>query len=100
MTEEISAKDRLDAALAYAARGWRVVPVYEPRDGRCTCKKGGACDSPGKHPWLTEWPTKATTDPKTIAAWLTERPTTNLGIATGADSEIIAPRQRSPPRGR
>ncbi len=90
MTDEISAEDRLDAALSYAAHGWRVVPVYEPRDGRCACKKGVACNAPGKHPWLREWPTKATTEVATIWGWFRERRTTNWGIVTGAASGIIA----------
>ncbi|MFC1806388.1 hypothetical protein ACFL09_05340, partial [Planctomycetota bacterium] len=40
----------LDAALGYASRAWRVLPLHSTRDsGRCTCGKPD-CESPGKHP--------------------------------------------------
>lgn len=62
----------LRAALAYAARGWRVLPV-EPR---------------GKKPILFDWPNAATTDPAIIREWWNRTPDANVGIATGTASGV------------
>ncbi|PFG75310.1 bifunctional DNA primase/polymerase [Tepidiforma thermophila] len=62
----------LEAALAYARRGWAVLPL-RPR---------------GKEP-LTEHGVKdATTDPATIEAWWRRWPRANVGIATGTVSKL------------
>ena len=65
--------DPLAAALAYAARGLRVLPIV-----------------PGKkHPPISAWQTAATTDPGTIEAWWTGPYSGHgVGIATGAGSGI------------
>ena len=65
--------DPLAAALAYAARGLRVLPI-----------------TPGKkHPPISAWQTAATTDPGTIEAWWTGPYSGyGVGIATGAGSGI------------
>ena len=80
----------LDAALAYAQRGWRVLPVYSAEDGgRCTCEKGRECDSPGKHPRTRRGGKDATTDEGQIKEWWTEWPEANVGIATGEQSGLL-----------
>ncbi len=78
----------LDAAHAYAQRGWRIIPLHRV-DGElrtCSCRDGARCKSGGKHPMRKEWQTA----PKMSGAdiqetWSTTRPP-NLGIATGTDS--------------
>jgi hypothetical protein len=77
----------LNAALDYAKRGWRVFPVCPPVKGECTC--GRACGSPGKHPHVKSWPTKATIDPKQISKWWQKWPNDNVGIATGKESRLL-----------
>jgi hypothetical protein len=64
----------LDAALAYAARGWRVHPLV-PRD---------------KKPRLKDWPTLATTDAEQIRAWWREEPDANVGLVPGPKSAGLA----------
>jgi hypothetical protein len=61
------------AALSYAARGWRVVPI--PRGT--------------KHPPMDEWQRWATTDVELIRQWWTAHPTHGVGIATGVESGIF-----------
>lgn len=76
----------LDAALGYARRGWRVLPLHSIIDGKCTCDAAEKCASAGKHPLTAHGLNDATTDEATIERWWTEAPTANVGIATGAVS--------------
>jgi putative DNA primase/helicase len=78
----------MDSALAYAARGWRVFPVYPIVRRRCGCGKD-ACSSPGKHPRIRGWEAKATTDRAQIEAWWKNISLSNIGIATGVASGIV-----------
>ena len=75
------------SALAYASKGWRVFPVYEPTGSGCACAEG--CKKPGKHPRIKAWTTRATTDPDTITKWWERSPDANIGIATGRESGIV-----------
>jgi hypothetical protein len=77
------------AARAYAARGWRVLPLHIPTDEGCSCRKGADCDSPGKHPRVMEWTHKATTDRDQIDDWWRMWPDSNVGVATGGDPFVL-----------
>lgn len=77
----------LDYALAYAAHGWQVFPVYPPINGRCSCKSK-SCTNAGKHPRV-KWGTLATTNTDTIKGWWQQWPDANIGIATGARSNLV-----------
>lgn len=76
----------LDAALAYAARGWAVFPVWPPTpEGGCTCGDPD-CTDQGKHPVGVLAPhglRDATTDPATITRWWSRQPEANIGVAAG-----------------
>lgn len=79
----------LDAALAYASRGWRLIPLHHLRaGGQCSCGKPGC--KPGKHPRLKDWPNRATTDEATIRNWWARWPGANVGLACGPGSDVIA----------
>src|SRR5689334_11740367 len=79
----------INAALHYARRGWRVLPLHTIRpDSRCTC--GKACGrNAGKHPRLKDWPTLATTDADVIRRWWQWWRQANVGIATGAGLLVL-----------
>lgn len=76
-----------DAALEYAARGWRVFPLHGIVNGACTCGRRG-CSSPGKHPLVRRGLYEATTEEPVIVDWWRQWRSGNIGVATGADSGI------------
>jgi Bifunctional DNA primase/polymerase, N-terminal len=79
------------AALAYAERGWLVLPLWWPSpSGWCACGPHD-CDSVGKHPIPRLAPHglhDATTRMDTISAWWRSVPA-NVGIRTGAESGLV-----------
>lgn len=75
--------ERLESALSYAARGWRVLPLHTiTPEGRCDCRT--ECGSPAKHPRLRNGQLDASADPAKVRGWWDIWPTANVGIATGA----------------
>lgn len=79
----------VDAALAYAARGWPVFPCHTAGPaGPCSCR-AAACPSPGKHPRVPGGLRAATTDPSTIAAWWARWPAANVAVRTGEVSGLV-----------
>lgn len=63
----------LAAALEYAARGWRVIPV---RAGE-------------KRPYLDEWQRAASNDEERVIAWWEAGPDDNVGVVLGEGSDLI-----------
>jgi len=83
------AQSKLSNALAYARYGIRVHPCHEiESDGECSCGKLG-CPSAGKHPRLNDWLALATADEAQIRRWWADWPTANVGVATGAGSNLV-----------
>ena len=78
----------IEAARAYAARGWSVFPVHSLCDGICSCGKP-KCGSDGKHPRTKNGHKDATRDEQQIHAWWTRYPDANIGVATGSVSGIL-----------
>jgi putative DNA primase/helicase len=82
-------KQLLTAALQYAARGFRVLPLHTPeRKGTCSCGKP-KCSNVGKHPRTKNGWKDASTDPKVIKDWWRRWPRANIGIVTGATTGIV-----------
>jgi putative DNA primase/helicase len=80
----------LAAALAYAARGWQVLPLHGiGADGACTCGKVD-CESPGKHPRTSHGLSDASTDAPLVTSWWGRWPTANIGVRTGPESGIFS----------
>src|ERR1039458_2652020 len=66
----------LEAALAYASRGWPVLP----------------CEPRGKRPlgrFVAHGLTEATTDPATIEEWWRAEPEANIGLRTGVAFDAL-----------
>ncbi|MBZ5525340.1 MAG: bifunctional DNA primase/polymerase [Acidobacteriia bacterium] len=73
----------LEAAFAYAERGWPVLPIHTVTDtGSCSCGKKD-CKSPGKHPRTQRGLDDATKDPAQIRQWWGQWPTANVAHLTG-----------------
>lgn len=76
----------LDHAVQYAKLGLPVIPLHGILpDGSCTCGRA-ACSSPGKHPRNANGLKGATTDPKQIERWWSDRqwPNASIGGVGGA----------------
>lgn len=86
MSETVSL--HLEAALAYARRGWSVLPIHYIRDLRCSCDRV-ECASAGKHPRTLQGVKDATTEQEAIQRWWIDFPETNIGIATGWKSRLV-----------
>lgn len=84
--------DTLDAALFYASRGLRVIPLHAAIDGVCTCRLGERCGAKnaGKHPRLSGWPEEATTDTSTLRRWWGKWRTCNVGLPMGGEARLVA----------
>lgn len=78
-----------ESALQYAERGLLVFPVFEPRDGVCSCKRGRNCPKPSKHPRTPRGWKDATTDHAQVSQWWSQWPEANLGIATGPSRLVV-----------
>jgi hypothetical protein len=80
------------AALRYAGRGWRVLPIHWPTPaGACSCAVAG-CANAAKHPHGALAPhglLDATTDAATIRRWWERAPYASVGIATGIASGLL-----------
>lgn len=80
-----------EAALAYAARGWHVVPIrWLDEEGRCSCGDP-YCTAPGKHPLVAtgRGMAGATTDPAQIREWWSTWPQANVAVTCGRRSGIV-----------
>lgn len=75
-------------AIRLGKLGWRVFPVHSIANNICTCGNT-LCKSPGKHPKLADWQSKASSNPADIEALFLHFPQSNIGIVTGETSGII-----------
>ena len=79
----------IEVARYYAKQGWRIIPLnWVKSDGTCSCGHDDGKHATGKHPWLAQWPVRASTDEAVWGAWWRERPQSQLGIATGEASDL------------
>jgi P4 family phage/plasmid primase-like protien len=80
----------LQAALLYAAEGLAVFPVNSiGSDGKCTCGRGAACRTPGKHPLIEDWQHKATSDISTLRQWFRKHPYANIACHVGKSGVAV-----------
>ena len=102
----------LEEALRYAQKGYAVIPLHTPLFEHplgylCSCehwrhseecrqryprlylRPDKHCPTPGKHPRLSRWKKKATTDPGTIRKWWRQWPDANIGIACGPSGLLV-----------
>jgi hypothetical protein len=80
-------RDLLAAALDYARRGWRIIPLHDVVAGECSCGKAN-CGSSGKHPRTDHGLKDGTTEVRTIRDWWRRWPSANVGVCTGQVSGV------------
>jgi Bifunctional DNA primase/polymerase, N-terminal len=80
------------SALAYAERGWCVLPLWWPTSrGECACGLSD-CESVGKHPIRRLVPhglRDASNSVETVRTWWRSSPHANVGIRTGTDGPVV-----------
>ncbi|QNU66549.1 DUF927 domain-containing protein [Ruminiclostridium herbifermentans] len=75
---------RAELAVSYGKKNFRVVPLHGiNQKGYCTCSRGVKCTNSGKHPILSRWEAKATTNEDKILTEFNNYPYANIGFATG-----------------
>ena len=72
-------------ALAFAERGWSVLPLHTMEGTSCSCGSP-SCKSPGKHPRRPLGLRDASRDPADIRIWWNRWPLANIGVCTGSTS--------------
>jgi len=89
----MSSNSLADAAVTYARRGWRVIPLHHVREyGEtpiCGCWKREGCHTPGKHPMINNWRETASTDIELVATWWRVWPRANVGLLMGGIAGLV-----------
>jgi hypothetical protein len=86
--EDATVNFMIEGALAIATRGFRVFPVRAPKGGFCPCRDQG-CTKPGKHPHITKFNQRATTDANQVVEWWTKWPDANIGVVCGDGLVVV-----------
>ncbi|MGB6191799.1 MAG: bifunctional DNA primase/polymerase [Terracidiphilus sp.] len=76
------------AAVEFIERGWLVVPLHSPKQGKCSCRKKD-CSSPGKHPRTEHGLKDGSKNEHQIEQWFVRWPDANIGILTGQESGLL-----------
>jgi len=79
----------LAGALALAADGRHVFPIWGADGAACRCPPGADCQRAAKHPRTPRGFRDATTDPGRIERWWGRHPADNVGVWTGASSLVV-----------
>jgi len=95
-------KERVkQCALAYIEKGWRVLPLCYPIDGKCTCGRQAAYEagtykkghcSAGKAPHFSlgfNGSKDATCDKATVLSWFDKGIDFNIGVCAGIESKLV-----------
>ena len=83
-------EETLHQALAYAERGWPVLPCCWPNQtGGCGCGRGHKGQAVGKAPLAPKGVHDATTDPEAIGQWWARWPLANIGVALEPEHLLV-----------
>lgn len=97
MSSDYDVDSLFKSASSLGARGWKIVRLYGvTSQGKCTCDKGSACTTPGKHPSSgVGWQHRATDSEDEIERFFTgdgrqnELERVNIGVRLGPTSGIV-----------
>ncbi len=84
-----TATTAFESARDFAEHGLPVLPLHTVADGRCSCRKGAACDSPGKHPRTANGLKDASADERVLLTWNDKWPDANWALACGTHVSAI-----------
>jgi hypothetical protein len=86
---DAAGETRLAAALDYARRGWRVIPLHHVTGGRCSCGDPDCVRQAGKHPRTDHGSKDGTTDERQVRRWWRGVwASSNVAVCTGPESDV------------
>ena len=77
----------IEEAIAYSKKGYLVLPIQYTVGELCSCGNS-SCQSKGKHPITRAGLHDASKDQHIIESWWREHPKANIGVRTGAESNL------------
>jgi hypothetical protein len=80
-------EDKLNFLKKFTDLGFRCFPLHYPLVEGCSCLNP-ECSSIGKHPAITGWQRKATSNYDILKLNWERDPNLNIGITTGKESEF------------
>jgi hypothetical protein len=79
----------LDTAHAYVELGLPVIPLCPPDHAGMWPRHCQDCRSPGKAPWVQDWPSRRVPTAEELSDWARRIPASNLGLVLGAASGLV-----------
>lgn len=79
---------KLEYVKHYLKHGLTPVPLHNIKPNGCSCEKGEACTSAGKHPRVKRQTAIVATEQKWVS-WLRSWPDMNIGVLTGPETGVM-----------
>lgn len=74
----------------YSEQGWKLIPCYGIGPAGCNCgsSHSGRSDG-GKHPLISDWPIKATSDPQELHNWFGNETKNNVAVVCDESGLVV-----------
>lgn len=82
---------RYEQTLYLANMGWKIIPLHGVVNSKCTCGNSHLSDpgSIGKHPTISDWQNRATSDESQLREWFDSGQPFNFGIVALASNLAV-----------
>lgn len=77
-------------ALMYGSLGWQLLPCFGIENGKCNCgNPHNDSSSAGKHPIISEWPSKSTSESTQLKEWFNDTNQNNLALSCMGSGLVV-----------